>query len=546
MLRELDIRDFALIADLTFRPEPGFVVLTGETGAGKSILIGALAQLSGDRADTTMVRTGANEALLSAVVETADGEETILGRDVLASGRTVARIDGRIVTVGQLKEVGQTWIAIHGQREGQRIFDETTHRPLLDRFCREGLEAPHSAFETARQEWLSLRRELSAFGRDPEKRARRADLLTHQIREIEDAELKAGEEERLQETSRLNKTLAKVQGDLAGAIDLLGESEEKNALDLLNEIGDKLSVAAKASRTVAGLKDRVNEALAVLDGVQHELTRFFERIDLDPEALEATEKRLDVYGKLKYKYGPTIDDIFHFLDQSKKEYDTLINAESRIAEIEARLDVLEQELLTGSNELHKIRSEAAKKVADSIRQALLDLDMKNVRFEIEVEETDTKDWQNAAGGRDVVRFLIAPNIGEPLLPLAKIASGGEAARVLLAIKSILAEKDDVPILVFDEIDAGISGHTARLVGEKMRALGALHHVFCVTHSAAIAAAADHHYLIEKREVAARTNTSLEKLEGESRVKEIARLLSGKPDDKATLALAETMLAERRT
>lgn len=541
MLRQLDIADFALIANLSFRPEPGFVALTGETGAGKSILIGALAQLSGDRADTTMVRTGADAALLSAVLESERGEETILGRDVLASGRTVARIDGRIVTVSQLKEVGQTWIAIHGQREGQRIFDETTHRPLLDRFCRRSLETPLHAYEAARSEWLELKNELKSFGTDPTIRARRADLLKHQLNEIEGADLKEGEEARLLDLSRLNKTLSKVHGELALAIDLLGEGEERNALELLSEISNKLMAGAKASRTLAHLQGQLSESIALLEGVHHDLKRFFERIDLDPAAIAETEKRLDTYSKIKYKYGETLDRIEAFYEKSRLEYDRLVNAEARIETIEKRSACLHAQLVHYDAALHDIRVQTGATLAASILDALGELDMKNVRFSIEVEAREDDDWANWPGGRDQVSFLISPNVGEPLLPLAKIASGGEAARVLLAIKSILAEKDDVPVLVFDEIDAGISGNTARLVGQKMKQLGAMRHVFCVTHSAAIAAAADHHYLIHKEEVAQRTNTTLEKLDGESRVREIARLLSGQPEDKRTLELARAML-----
>ena len=542
MLLELDIRDFALIADIQFRPESGFVVLTGETGAGKSILIGALAQLSGDRADTSLVRSGAEAAYLSALVTDQDGTESILGRDIMAAGRTVARLDGRMVPLSQLRERGQQLIAIHGQREGQRIFDEETHRPLLDRFCQSRLTDPLTAYEATRQRWLADRKTLRSFGRDPAARARRMDVLTHQIDEIRQAELIPGEEEKLREKSRLQKTLSKVYGDLAEALAALADSEA-SAADQLAVVKDRLQGGAKASKTLAALRERVEETMALVDGITHDLRRFFDRIDLDPAIIAETDARLDEYGKLKYKYGNTVADVLRHLETSETELKRLAAAGHSIEALEASLRQADLELRRQALVLHRIRSEEATRVAALIMASLKDLDMTKVRFDVEVSAWagDELDWSVMEGGTDRVRFLISANLGEPLMPLARIASGGEASRVLLAIKSILAELDDLPVLVFDEIDTGISGHTAQLVGEKLKALGRSRHVFCVTHSAAVAASADHHYLIEKREINARTETGLRKLEGERRVSEIARLLSGRQDDAKTLALAAAML-----
>lgn len=540
MLQALEIRDFALIAALSFQPEPGFVALTGETGAGKSILIGALAQLSGDRADLTMVRTGADQAILSAVLSDDQGNPIILGRELSTNGRSLARIDGRIVPLSDLKACGQRLIAIHGQREGQRIFDETTHRPMLDGFCRDALAEPLSEYEKLRQAWLAAKKQLAAYGESPAERARRADILAHQIAEIEDIAPVPGEEEKLQEQSRLQKTLAKVYENLGAAIERL-DGDDLSIVDQLRAVERQLYDGAKASKTVAQCRDRLNDATERIEATVHDLSRFFDKIDLDPEKRQALENRLDQYGKLKYKYGQSIEDILAFLAKSKAAYERLSNAEATIATLEAELARLDRALRKQAETLHAIRADASRTVATAIRDALQALDMKKVQFEISVTHHDALGWAEAIDGQDEVRFLISPNVGEPLLPLAKIASGGEAARVLLAIKSIVAEIDDIPVLVFDEIDTGLSGHTSRLVGEKLQRLGQMRHVFCVTHSAAIAAAADHHYLIEKNEQHGRTNTTLRKLEGEARVREVARLLSGQENDAATLRLAETML-----
>lgn len=540
MLACLSIRDFALISELTFAPGRGFVALTGETGAGKSILIDALACLLGERADTRQIRTGSDRALLEAVFVLDSGEEVTLCREILSNGRSLSRIDGNVVPLSHLRELGESLAAIHGQRESLRIFRESTHRDLLDSYAGRHLSPFLSAYEMLRARRIELDSIFSGQEIDPEVRRRRLDLLRFQTEEIASANLSPGEEKTLRDRQKRLNALLSLSCDVASALDSL-RGERSDVMSFLNRATAQLARPARISKAIAGSRDRLLELAAQIEEEISKLSHLFERLETDPAEVEDVEMRLEQIGRLTYKYGGSIENVLEYEKQALAELAEDSTLAVQREEWQKESAVLDERLEEADGLLHNARVEAATALALAIEDELTDLGMKKVRFEIEVTR-GRRSFAAAENGRDLVRFLISPNPGEPLLPLAKIASGGEAARVLLAIKSILAAVDDLDVLIFDEIDAGVSGKTSMAIGKKLRELGRIRQVFAVTHSAPIAALADELFVVAKHEESGRMVTTVRKTDYEEKISEVARLLSGQPEDASAQELAGRLIA----
>ena len=550
MLQLLHIENIAVIerADISFRA--GFNALTGETGAGKSIVIDSLGAVLGQRTPRDLIRTGADKAFVSAEFDDVDASLPVLAalgvepeegvlllqRDIYADGKNVCRVNGRPITVAQLRTLGTSLLNIHGQHEGTQLLDEEQHGVYLDRFAR--LEGQLSAYAEQYQTVRETRRQIDALAMDEAEKARRVDTLRHQIAELERAELREGEEEELLERRELLRNAEKFM-DAFSAADyaLSGGDDGLGAASLLKD-------AENALRGVQTLGGRFQELAERLEGLYADVYDAAETVrdlraemDFSPQELDAVESRADQLYRLKKKYGATVGEMLDYLERSRRELDEIEYADDRIVQLQSRLAGEEKALLAAARALSDTRKAAARTLEERILQELRELDMGKVRFSIEFTEKEPD-----ASGIDVVRFLMSANAGESLKPIHKIASGGELARIMLALKNVLAEQDHVMTMVFDEVDTGVSGRAAQRVAEKMAKLSRRRQVLCVTHLPQLAAMADTHFCVEKGEENGRTFTRVTELDRAQRRAELARLTGGGTATQTQLEGAEELLS----
>lgn len=551
MLTELRIKNFAIIDELELKFGSGLITLTGETGAGKSIILDAITMLLGGRADITVVRAESESAFVEGVFSLQGPErDAVLGilkreellddenyltltREVRREGRSVARVNGRTVNVSLLKELGALLIDIHGQSEHLSLLDTRAHLGLLDRYA--DVSEPLRAYQQRYRELLAVRRELNELRQAQADAERRTELLTYQAEEIEAARLKPGEEKDLRiERDRLanaESLAAFVQQSLT-ALDE-GTPESPAASDLIGQ-------AARAMTGLAKLDSTRNELLELATGLEDSLAdlvrglrNYLEEIEFNPKRLEEVEERLDLIGSLTRKYGDSIEKVIVFGETARQQLQTISSASERILELEKSETELLRDLSEKAESLSRTRKQAADALGKRIETELNDLRMASARFAIDFQTKADPDGIPASeekrlafdqNGYDRVEFLVAPNPGEGLKPLAKIASGGETSRLMLALKNVLASADEVPSLIFDEIDQGIGGRVGLTVGYKLWNLARNHQVFCVTHLPQLAAFGDHHLQVQKLVQDNRTLTRVESLRDESRLLELAQML----------------------
>lgn len=555
MLSRVEITNFALIEHAILSPGPGLTVISGETGAGKSILIDAIGALTGQRASREFVRTGSEKAKIEAIMikHGATGDEDIisdcdqvlLSRTIFAQGGSECRLDGHIVKLSDLKQIGERLISIHGQYDNQIIFREKEHLELLDAYGKTDIEPLLVTYELLRKQWLTTVEAIDILGNNPQERARQLEILHYQSNEIRTADVKAGEEDILKQRARVLGAKERILHDLETVHHILGQDDEQAVGSLLQRALETLDYSAYYSQKLKASRERLLNLTSEMAEIKAELLDYARRLDVDSRELLLIQDRMDLINELKRKYGSDEKEILAFAARVEDEIKRLeASAEDfgRLKEKQLQLDI---ELKEIAEQLHNVRSMQAKKLDAAIKNELLDLDMPHVQFVTEVELADQGNnlasrWPDK--GTDNVSFMISPNLGEPLKPLAQIASGGEASRVLLAIKTVLASVDKIPVLIFDEIDSGISGKTTDSIAQKLKTIAESCQVLCVTHSAQIAARADTHYLISKNVHSGRTSTKLETLEAEQRIDEISRLLSGQPSDPVSRKLAEQLLS----
>lgn len=559
MLAELHISNFAIINDLEICFRDGLMIFTGETGAGKSIILDAINVLVGGKVESTMVRDGAERASLEAAfiipAETKPEIEDILrreelfedtntltlAREIRVEGRAVARVNGRSVNVGLLKELGAYLVDIHGQSEHLSLLDVRSHLGLLDRFA--GVELERADYKAVFQQLTAVRKDLKELREMEQESARRIELLTFQSQEIDTVQLNPGEDEELeQERSRLANAES-LTASSQQAIVLLDESgpDASSAADLLGQAQQLLSSLARTDASQQPLADQLELLNEQLADVSTNLRNYLESIEYNPRRLEQVENRLEMINQLKRKYGSSIEAVFQFGVKAHQQLETIANASERIAELEAR----ELELHAAAKQKASILSEKRKTAAESLSRAveaeLADLNMKGARFAVSFgEESEVALTSN---GMDMVEFLISPNPGEGLKPLVKIASGGETSRLMLALKNVLAQADFVPTLIFDEIDQGIGGRVGFVVGEKLWHLGRNHQVMCVTHLPQLAAFGDQHFKVRKHVAEGRTITEVDALEDNGRIVELAQMNGSMSE--ANLNAAQEALTQAR-
>lgn len=547
MLSLLHIENIAVIecADISF--DRGFNVLTGETGAGKSIVIDAISAILGERAYRDMIRTGTERASVRAVFTEVPNfpwfsengveydPETVISREIYLDGKNICRVNGTLVNVSILRRLGIQLINIHGQHDSAALFDEENHLAFLDAFADNGnLRASYGQrYETV----AKLRREINSLTMDEGEKLRRMENLKYQIAEIEKAELEPGEDEQLEESRKVLQNAEKLSNGMETAVECLyGGEDSDGASGLLAQAEYALARLARFSDSFAALHDRVSDLMYQVQDAAEEVRDARDTLSYSAEELEQIESRLDVIHKLRRKYGTTCEDILEYLEKAKKELDEIEFADDRLERLKKSLKKAEKEAWDEAEVLRKNRQEAAKAMSARILSELSQLDMPKVQFSCRFTQTEL-----TASGADTVAFYLSANAGEALKPLSRVASGGELARIMLAMKNVLAEKDQVATLIFDEVDTGVSGRAAQKVAEKLRSVAAHKQVLCVTHLPQLAALADTHLLIAKSERDGRTYTTVTPLDMEGRKRELARIIGGTNITETTLKSAEEML-----
>ena len=556
MLEHLHIRNAALIKESEISFGDGLNILTGETGAGKSMIIDSLQFALGGRAGKDFLRHGEKQAAVEALFSVQSQALTeklaengiapeedgtlLITRTLSETGKSVCRINGSTVTVGMLKEIAEDMIDIYGQHEHQSLLNPAKHIRLLDRFCGAGFGEAMEEYKNSWQRLKELEKQLAILIGDESQREQRMDMLRFQKEEIEAAALQEGEEETLLERKKRLSSMEKLMRLTGESVTLLYDGDDRvpSACDQLGDALAKLQEAAEYDAALSPLADALADGYAAVEDCARELKREAERQETDPEELERIEERLQLFYKLKRKYGGSIEAVLDFYKKAVQELDFLSNSSEKAAELSAEKAAEEKRLSALAETLTARRKATAEQVEEQIEAALHDMEMKHARFHIQMDEK--ADW--GADGKDKVEFLISANAGEPLKPLAKIASGGEMSRVMLALKTVLVDADEIGTFIFDEIDTGVSGRTARKVGEKMRFLGGKRQILCITHLPQIAAMADNHFLIEKESNAGETVTRVTALDEEGEVREVARLMNDVTE--TTLAAARELLAEK--
>jgi DNA repair protein RecN (Recombination protein N) len=555
VLSTLSVRNFAIIDRLDLEFGPGFNVLTGETGAGKSILLGALNLILGARAGAEMVRSGADRATIDAVFDVAgaphlseavermgyeleDGQ-LFLSREVAASGKSTCRIAGRPATVTQLKELGDWLVDLHGQHEHQSLLAVSRHLDMLDDWGGREVAALRAQVAEAFLAAQRLRREKESLEADARERAHLIDLYQFQVKEITDARLTEGEDEELASEYKRAANAQKLAEAALTAAEALGggDSGSGGALNALNMAVRVLEEAAALDETLSPALEAIRSASYELVETERDLIRYQDGMEFNPERLEQIEERLELLRTLKRKYGDTIAEIVAYGSETADKLDALTHSEERGAQLDAEIARAEKRLRDLCAQLTSKRCKAAEEFGRITLAELRDLALEKARFEVRMEVGEP-----TARGADRVEFLIATNPGEPLRPLAKVASGGEISRVMLAIKSALARQEPLPTMVFDEIDVGVGGRTAIAIADKMATLARNAQVLCITHLAQIASRGAIHFYIEKSVIGDRTVTTVVPLTPEERVEEIARMLGGVEMTDAVIRHAREMLA----
>lgn len=548
MLISLDIKNAALIEHLSLDIEEGMTVLTGETGAGKSVIIDSVNMILGARADKTLVRHGEKKAIFQALFTSddtaileelgipAEDGQIIITRELSSDGKSICRVNGVISVQNTVREITDKLINIHGQHDSQALLNPSMHIDFLDSYAKnENLLEEYSVLYNEKK---SIESELESLRMDEAEKMRKIDLLSYQAEEIENAHLRPGEKVELTDSRKLIQNAEKISSALNGSYEYLYNGEN-SAYDSISTASGLLAKISDIDSSFEDIYNRISDIKYAIDDLAHEIYDKASETEYDEQTLNEIESRLDLINKLEKKYGGSEEAVISY-------YETITDELSKISDTEAenkRLTMLLEEntkkITAISEKLNKSRKEAGKKLGSEIENELSDLDMPNAKFTVAV--TTLPDFSKK--GTDLVEFLISPNPGEPQKPLNKIASGGELSRVMLAIKSILADTDNVDTLIFDEIDTGVSGSAAKKIAKKLSALSSKKQVICVSHQPQLAAAADNHFKIKKSQIAERTLTTAEMLDDDARIIEIARIIDGDNITDASLNHAKEMIAQ---
>lgn len=537
MITHIKIQDFAIIDHLDVDFHEGLNVITGETGAGKSIIIEAISTALGSRADTTYVRTGKDKAIIQLTLDTSDersqaffeengitpDEEAVIKREISKTGKSVCRINGEIVPVSLLSKFCRGLADIHGQYDHQSLLNAEQHVFLLDSFGGPELQKVRTTTEEVYHQYVDCSRQLNSLKNNLAAAQRQRDFMSFELDEINKIKPVLGEDDELAQRITLLENSQRIYERLSRAYELLF-GEEQSVISQLNAVTNQLGDVAEFSSDISSFNDQVSDAYYQLEDVSEELRRFKDNLTFSPEELEEAYKRQDLLDSLKRKHGGTLEAVFTYAKEVEQSLTKIDNADAEIEDLTRNLGIYREQLKLASSRLSQLRHDAAELMSQKINAELLELNFQNAQFVVDFKEQEKTVY--TANGIDIVEFLISTNKGETPKPLAKIASGGEISRIMLAMKRITGELDYIPTLIFDEIDSGISGITASIVGKKLVQIAENHQVMCITHLPQIAACGEHHYKIQKTDNDESTVSTVVPLSEEERVDEIARLLGG--------------------
>lgn len=557
MIRQLTINNIAVIDSAEVEFGEGFNVLTGETGAGKSIIIDSLNMLKGERASKNIIRNGETKAKVSALISVSDDAareiyeatgieaedgELMISREITLDGKNNIRVNGTPLTLAMLKAIGDSLITIHGQHDNTSLLSKKTHMVFLDRFRQGEISPLLTDYRELHREYRETREKLDSLTQNEQDKARRADMLRFQVDEISGADLSPGEDEELEERRNILENSQTIADSVNKAYSIMYDSGDygESAYDMLWNGINELEDAADIDSSLSDIHSSLKESGYAIEDSLRQLKRYIDNISFDRSELDEIEERLDVLFNLKRKYGNTIEEILEYYDKISIELDTIDNSDEMIAQLTKRLTELEEKREKAAKALTKARQKAGKEISALIEKELSELDMSRVRISVRIDPCDYRE-----DGADDAEFLICTNVGEDFKPLAKIASGGELSRVMLAIKSVLSHCETPDTLIFDEVDTGVSGHAAQSLGAKLYDMSRKAQVLCITHLPQIAAMAGEHYLIRKNVRDGRTATTVTQLDEAERVNELARTLGGATITDITRQNAKELLQQAR-
>lgn len=551
MLVNLHVKNMALIEESDIDLTDGLTILTGETGAGKSIIIGSINAALGGKVSSDIIRKGSDYALVELTfnitdecrlsqleaLEIPDLDEgnVIITRKIMPA-RSVIKVNGETMTVSQVRRIAELLIDIHGQHEHQSLLNEERHLEITDRFLDKNSIELKQKLSKEYSDYEKLKKDFAAFDIDEEQRNREISFLRHETEEINNANLIPGEDEELENTFKRMNNAQKIMSQLAGVSEMMYESDQNTAGALIGRSLRAVSLLAGLDDELENLNTMLTDIDSLVNDFNGELSSYMGKLDFDEEEYTQTKDRLDLINNLKMKYGKTIDTILAYRDEKERCLEEFENFDANKKALQIKLDECVKRLGKLCDELTKFRQKAADRLAKDIVKSLKELNFLDVRFEVRFDKKDSL----SSNGNDSICFMISTNPGEDLKPLSKIASGGEMSRIMLAIKAALADKDDIDSLIFDEIDAGISGRTAQMVAQKMHAIADTHQIICITHLPQIASMADTHFLIEKNVVKDKTFTTIHQISEEESILELARLLGGNSITDTVIANAREM------
>ncbi|MBC1970197.1 MULTISPECIES: DNA repair protein RecN [Listeria] len=555
MLQEMTIKNFAIIESLSLTFQEGMTVLTGETGAGKSIIIDALGLLVGGRGSADFIRHGEerlelqglfglaedNLACRNALLENgidASDDMVVLERSLFRSGKNSCRINGKLVTTVLLRQIGSKLIDIHSQHEHQELMNEEFHLSLLDRFASDKIKPALTKYQTNFREYQAIEKEWKNWTKNERELAQRLDMLRFQQQEIENANLQAGEEDRLLEQKNILANFEKLNENLQGAYAAI--QGEPGGLEFVGEAMRQMETAASIHTDYKAVSEAISSSYYMLEDSMSQIRQSLDQLEFQPEELNQIESRLNDLNQLKRKYGKTIEDIIQYEQEISSEMEKLTDSESHVGHLETKLAALKAELTKQANTLTDIRKKAAVILEKQIKQELNQLYMEKAIFSVRFE---TNKMELTESGQDSIVFYMSTNPGEPLKPLAKIASGGELSRMMLALKTIFSRHQGITSIIFDEVDTGVSGRVGQAIAEKIYAVSVGSQVLCISHLPQVAAMANHHYYITKKVQNKRTTTSVAVLKGEDKVEEISRMIAGIEVTELTKQHAKEMIEQ---
>ena len=534
MISTLHIKNIGIIDDLSIDLNEGLNVLTGETGAGKTLIIDSLGIISGGRFSKEMIRKGETNSFVEICMYEPENENSIDGniivsREINSNGKNMCKINGRMVTVNELKNFMSKFIEIHGQNDNQSLLDNKFHLKYLDGFIGDKIIDTKKQYKEKYEKYIEIKQELKNNYGDEKERERKLDLLRYQFNEIEEANLKVNEEDNLEEKRKLMLNSEKISKNLNEADIAIGE----NSIDSINTAIRALEKIENIDKKYEDISSNLKNIYYELQEISRDISEHKEDVYFDEQERNEVEERLDLIYNLKRKYGNDVQEILNYKDEIEAEINHIENLDEYNNKLKKELKHLKQEMTTLAEKMHELRNEYGKVLSININKVLEDLEMKNANINIHIDYNEEEFFEN---GKDIVEFYITTNLGEDEKQLAKIASGGEMSRIMLAIKKVLADTDKMPVLIFDEIDTGISGKAAGAVAEKLNGISKNHQVLCISHLPSIAAIADYNYFISKRVINERTNTNIKLLNEKETLEEIARISSGEINE-ATIQYA---------